>query len=265
MTRIVTLPLSALRLIQRTIAAGLRAVSWLSCRENCGRTLTQVHSLRFLIHFISPRQTYRRLRVGDLLELCGFHRTASIEEAMRALQRVLKDYQRWPVPRLLAGDDSIAEILVSQISVLHHQSFWTYVKRFWHSDSSVLLTCRYRYAGCTAGISTAGIQTQALTYTSPESSGPFFAQPLSSFRKPNGQRFNYSISRIHGRILKLPLLLQNKTRIPKLVLRSSFRLAGSSAVRKFWFRIMLSQPVLSSKPARYGLLQFTCLPKAQRR
>ena len=118
MTRIVTLPLSALRLIQRTIAAGLRAVSWLSCRENCGRTLTQVHSLRFLIHFISPRQTYRRLRVGDLLELCGFHRTASIEEAMRALQRVLKDYQRWPVPRLLAGDDSIAEILANGIQDL---------------------------------------------------------------------------------------------------------------------------------------------------
>ena len=135
MTRVVALPLNSLRLIQRTIAIGLRAVSWLSRRENCGRTLTQVHSLHFLIHFISPRQTYRRLRVGDLLEqLCGFHRTVHIEEAMRALQRVLKGYQCWPAPRLPASQVTTLPQrflqIISQVSAQRHPSFWTYAKRY---------------------------------------------------------------------------------------------------------------------------------------
>ena len=118
MMRLATLPLNTLRLIQRTIAAGLRAVSWISLRENCGRTLTKVNSLHFLIHFVSPERTYRQIRVGDLLELCGFQRTAYIEEAMRALQRVVKDYQQWATPSILAGDDSTAEILTNDIPTL---------------------------------------------------------------------------------------------------------------------------------------------------
>ena len=126
MTRLVTLPLNTLRLIQRTIAAGLRAVSWLSTRENCGRSLTQVYSLHFLIHFVSPRQAYRQIRVGDLLELCGFNRTVCIEEAMHALRRLLKDYQAWETPSLLAGDDSNIEILLNDIPALHAvpSKFW---------------------------------------------------------------------------------------------------------------------------------------------
>ena len=91
MTRLALLPLTTLRLIQRTFAAG-RAVSWLSLRENCGRMLTQVYSLHFLIHFISPKRSYRQISIGELLELCGFHRLANLEDAMRALQRLLKDY-----------------------------------------------------------------------------------------------------------------------------------------------------------------------------
>ena len=131
MTRLVTLPLNTLRLIQRTIAAGLRAVSWLSTRENCGRSLTQVYSLHFLIHFVSPRQAYRQIRVGDLLELCGFNRTVRIEEAMHALRRLLKDYQAWETPSLLAGMTPILRFyrMIYLNCMQSHRSSGCYVKR----------------------------------------------------------------------------------------------------------------------------------------
>ena len=131
MTRLVTLPLNTLRLIQRTLSAGLRAVSWLSTREYCGRTLAQVHSLHFLIHFVSPRQAYRRIRVGDLLELCGFHHAVRIEEAMRALLRTLKDYKDWETPRLLAEDDSSSMILTNDLPGLLAvpPTFWNLCQR----------------------------------------------------------------------------------------------------------------------------------------
>ena len=109
MTRLASLPLNTLRLIQRTFAAGLRAVSWLSLRENCGRLLTQVYSLHFLIHFISPKRAYRQIRVGDLLELCGFHRLASLEDAMRALQRLLKIYPHWAASSPPIGSNPTSE------------------------------------------------------------------------------------------------------------------------------------------------------------
>ena len=127
MTRLALLPLNTLRLIQRTFAAGLRAVSWLSLRENCGRLLTQVYSLHFLIHFVSPKRAYRQIRVGDLLELCGFHRLANLEDAMRALQRLLKDYPHWAASSPPTGSNPASEILSNDIPVLRviPSKFWT--------------------------------------------------------------------------------------------------------------------------------------------
>ena len=131
MTRLVTLPLNTLRLIQRTLSAGLRAVSWISTREYCGRTLTQVHSLHFLIHFVSPRRAYRRILVGHFLELCGFHHTVRIEEAMRALLRTLKDYKDWDTPRLLTENDPSTMILTNDLLGLLAvpPNFWNLCQR----------------------------------------------------------------------------------------------------------------------------------------
>ena len=127
MTRLALLPLTTLRLIQRTFAAGLRAVSWLSLRENCGRMLTQVHSLHFLIHFISPKRSYRQISIGELLELCGFHRLANLEDAMRALQRLLKDYPQWAASSPPTGSNPTSEVCSNDIPALRviPSKFWT--------------------------------------------------------------------------------------------------------------------------------------------
>ena len=60
MTTLASLPIGVLRLIQRTISTGLRAYYWLSHHEHCGRSITHVSSLHFLIHFLSPKVAYRR-------------------------------------------------------------------------------------------------------------------------------------------------------------------------------------------------------------
>ena len=127
MTRLVSLPLTTLRLIQRTFAVGLRAVSWLSFRENCGRMLTQVYSLHFLIHFISPKRSYRQIRIGELLELCGFHRLVNLDDAMRALQRLLKDYPQWAAFSPPIGSNPTSEVCSNDISALRMilLKFWT--------------------------------------------------------------------------------------------------------------------------------------------
>ena len=65
-------PAGDLQLVQRTLSAGLRAVYWRDMKENCGRSLTHVSSLHFLIHFVNPQVAYRPLHTKDLLCLCGF-------------------------------------------------------------------------------------------------------------------------------------------------------------------------------------------------
>lgn len=86
MTVLHRLPLKTLRIAQRTLSAGLRAVYWHTTQENCGKSLTHVSSLHFLIHFVHPRTAYRRLHVDDLLSLCGFDSAIDLHEAMNALQ-----------------------------------------------------------------------------------------------------------------------------------------------------------------------------------
>ena len=93
MTTLARMPLGTLRLIQRTISAGLRAFYWLTYREYCGRSITQVSSLHFLIHFLSPKVAYRRIKASDLAIACGFHPYVNLEDAMRTLTRLLRDHR----------------------------------------------------------------------------------------------------------------------------------------------------------------------------
>ena len=95
MTALASLPIGSLRLIQRTISTGLRAYYWLSYREHCGRSITQVSSLHFLIHFLSPKVAYRRIKVRDFIAACGFHPHFELEDAMRTLIRLLRDHRTW--------------------------------------------------------------------------------------------------------------------------------------------------------------------------
>ena len=87
MTVLARLPIGTLRLIQRTISTGLRAFYWLTYREHCGRTITQVSSLHFLIHFLSPKVAYRRIRTSDLAIACGFHPHVVLTSARVAVLR----------------------------------------------------------------------------------------------------------------------------------------------------------------------------------
>ena len=86
MTVLARLPIGTLRLIQRTISTGLRASYWLTYREHCGRTITQVSSLHFLTHFL-PKVAYRRIRTSDLAIACGFHPHVVLTSARVAVLR----------------------------------------------------------------------------------------------------------------------------------------------------------------------------------
>ena len=86
MTVLARLPIGTLCLIQRTISTGLRASYWLTYREHCGRTITQVSSLHFLTHFL-PKVAYRRIRTSDLDIACGFHPHVVLTSARVAVLR----------------------------------------------------------------------------------------------------------------------------------------------------------------------------------
>lgn len=132
MTLLVLLPIKTLCLVQRTFSAGLRAVSWHSMHEHCGKTLTQVSSLHFLIHFISPRRAYRRISVHDLLAVCGFHNMVCIEEATRTLLRLLKNYRDWDVQEIPSDAEHPSAILpndIASVSAVPSQ-FWNLCQQF---------------------------------------------------------------------------------------------------------------------------------------
>ena len=102
MTALAHLPIGTLRLIQRTISTGLRAFYWLSHGEHCGRSITQVSSLHFLIHFLSPKVAYRRMKVRDFIAACGFHHHFELEDAMRTLIRLLRNHRTWNIAEVVS-------------------------------------------------------------------------------------------------------------------------------------------------------------------
>lgn len=86
--------------------------------ENCGKTLTHVSSLHFLIHFLTPRLAYRRISVTNLLAACGFHNTVELEDAMRTLLRILKNYRNWNIPMVTSSTEPLLAILPNDIPTL---------------------------------------------------------------------------------------------------------------------------------------------------
>ena len=113
MTVLAYLPIGSLRLIQRTISTGLRAYYWLSYREHCGRSITQVSSLHFLIHFLSPKAAYRRIKVRDFIAACGFHP----HYATRTLIRLLRDHRTWNMSEVISSP-SFPPVMPNDVAML---------------------------------------------------------------------------------------------------------------------------------------------------
>ena len=88
------LPIKSLRLVQRTLSAGLRAVQWHNTQQQCHQSLTHISSLHFLIHFTQPRLSYRRIHIEDLLSLYGFANQVNLSEAMRTLLGCIGKFKR---------------------------------------------------------------------------------------------------------------------------------------------------------------------------
>ena len=78
-----------------------------------GKLWQNAHSSILTIHFISPKRSYRQIRIGELLELCGFHRLANL-----ALQRLLKDYPQWAASSPPTGSNPTSEVCSNDIPAL---------------------------------------------------------------------------------------------------------------------------------------------------
>ena len=66
------------------------------------QSLIQVSSLHFLIHFLSPKVAYRRIKVRDFLVACGFHHHFELEDAMRTLIRLLRNHRTWNIAEAIS-------------------------------------------------------------------------------------------------------------------------------------------------------------------
>ena len=132
MTVLARLPIGTLRLIQRTISTGLRASYWLTYREHCGRTITQVSSLHFLIHFLSPKMAYRRIRTSDLAIACGFHPHVELEKAKQTLLRLLREHRIWNSDEAISSSDSLL-VMSNDLTTLQ-----LVPKRFWNLCRQIL-------------------------------------------------------------------------------------------------------------------------------
>ena len=199
----------------------------------------------YTFSFISflPRQAYRQIRVGDLLELCGFNRTVCIEEAMHALRRLLKDYQAWDTPSLLAGDNSNTEILLNDIPALH-----AVPSKFWMLCQKVLAFRQQRPTNLP--VSVRRLHSWNLNSWHPDASTNAHktgiirsllraAPVLLQETKWTEVQLQHLLRTWPDIKLKLPLPLPNMIPIPKQELRFSSRLDGSLAVKKSWLNIML--------------------------
>ena len=94
---------------------------WHNTKENCGRSLTHVSSLHFLIHFVNPRVAYRRLHTKDLLSLCGFDSAVNLHDAIDALRTCLGNYRSCGVPGDLDNEEDQPPILSNELHALRWQ------------------------------------------------------------------------------------------------------------------------------------------------
>ena len=85
MTRLCHLPIKSLRLVQRTLSAGLKAAYWHTTQQ-INASITHVSSLHFLIHFTHPCLPYRQIKNEDLLMLCGFDGNVNLSDALHSIR-----------------------------------------------------------------------------------------------------------------------------------------------------------------------------------
>ena len=72
----------------------------------------------FLIHFLSPKVAYRRIKVQDFLAVCGFHHTVEVEDAMRTLIRILRNHRTWNVAESTSYTSLLPPVMPNDITSL---------------------------------------------------------------------------------------------------------------------------------------------------
>ena len=133
MTHLCNLPIKSLRLVQRTISTGLRAVHWHTTQQTNSSSITHVSSLHFLIHFIQPRLPYRQILVEDLLILCGFDCNVNLSNALHAIRVNIGKYKECIVP-----DSSISVGVAPLILPNEVQSLRQVPSQFWQLCHGIL-------------------------------------------------------------------------------------------------------------------------------
>ena len=120
------LPIRSLRLVQRTLSTGLRAVYWHTTRQTNISSIAQVSSLHFLIHFIHPRLPYRQIKVEDLLMLCGFDGNVNLSDALHAIRVNMGKFTECIVPDPSTSVDDAPLVLPNEVQSLRQvpSQFW---------------------------------------------------------------------------------------------------------------------------------------------
>ena len=120
------LPIRSLRLVQRTLSTGLRAVHWHNTQQTNNSSLTHVSSLHFLIHFVHPRLLYRQTHVEDLLTLCGFDNNVNLSDALHTLHASIGKFKECAVPDPISDLGDSPLVLPNEVQSLRHvpQRFW---------------------------------------------------------------------------------------------------------------------------------------------
>ena len=132
MTHLCYLPIKSLRLVQRTLSAGLKAAYWHTTKQT-NASITHVSSLHFLIHFIYPSLPYRQIKIEDFLMLCGFDGNVNLSDALHSLRVNIGKFTDCVVtdPSASAGDTPL--VLPNEV-----QSLRQVPAKFWQLCHNVL-------------------------------------------------------------------------------------------------------------------------------
>ena len=127
------LPIRSLRLVQRTLSTGLKAVYWQVTQQSSVSSITQVSSLHFLIHFVHPRLPYRQIQIQDFLTLCGFDGQVNLSDALHALRANIGKYKECNVPVSDTDVDDSSLVLPNEVQSLRHVPL-----RFWQLCQGII-------------------------------------------------------------------------------------------------------------------------------
>ena len=127
------LPIKSLRLVQRTLSTGLRAVHWRNTQQTNSLSITHVSAPHFLIHFVHPRLPYRQIRVEDLLTLFGFDSSVNLSDALHTIRANIGKFKECvvPDPFMNVGDSPL--VLLNEVQSLRHVP-----PRFWQLCHGIL-------------------------------------------------------------------------------------------------------------------------------